>query len=360
MNKIHFIRISSILSILLAIIIPNITKAQNEVSKPKVIKQMPQKGYARVRVKSNTNKLNISIITNRDSLFNNISATNIKDASWSRIIYRKINLNNPDNAVLYYPENPVNGQQNLFCHIFRLLNNNQIKAYEYIDGYEIFNSGHILPFDDLLDKFKINHNKQSNYNNAENYKVENVDIPSNEVKSYYIKEAYYFDLSNSTLARKVIAICPIITEISDYGEELNIPMFWIKFDDIKPYLGSYYVMLSSINNVDNYTLSDYFDLNLYKGDIVKTKNLLNKSINQITTSPDSIKIIQNRIETEIRNFEKAINNEKSTTIVSRDNNKDTLKHNSNSRDKRVIKEINDIPSAVTHINYKSTTRSVRR
>ena len=62
----------------------------------------------------------------------------IGNARWMRIIYRQVDLMKEQNAPLYYPTRPMNGQMNLFSVIFQLLGENKIKAYEYLDGYEEF------------------------------------------------------------------------------------------------------------------------------------------------------------------------------------------------------------------------------
>lgn len=53
------------------------------------------------------------------------------DAAWRRDIFRQINLTKEENAVLYYPITPQEGQMNLFNYLFKLIMRGQIKAYEY-------------------------------------------------------------------------------------------------------------------------------------------------------------------------------------------------------------------------------------
>jgi hypothetical protein len=55
--------------------------------------------------------------------------------------------------------------------------------------------------------------------------INSSDIPSAEVKTYYVKEAWYFDQNNSIYDVKTLAICPIAFLISDFGEQ-RTPMFW--------------------------------------------------------------------------------------------------------------------------------------
>src|SRR5690554_7902057 len=55
----------------------------------------------------NTSELN-SFKSNSNFQLNDI----IENSRWSRIIYRYINLSNPTNAPLYYPETPIEGREN--------------------------------------------------------------------------------------------------------------------------------------------------------------------------------------------------------------------------------------------------------
>jgi len=65
---------------------------------------------------------------------------------WSRIIYRYIDLRKEDNAPLYHPATPTAGKNNLFAMIFRLLQENRVRAYEYLDGREEFTEEYQVRF----------------------------------------------------------------------------------------------------------------------------------------------------------------------------------------------------------------------
>ena len=81
-----------------------------------------------------------SQVTQRMQSFYSDKDESISDADrqWMRVIYRSIDLDKDKNAALYFPEEPIEGQENLFRIIMRLLANNTIPAYEYLDGREIF------------------------------------------------------------------------------------------------------------------------------------------------------------------------------------------------------------------------------
>ncbi|HBJ76862.1 MAG TPA: gliding motility protein GldN, partial [Porphyromonadaceae bacterium] len=119
-----------------------------------------------------------------------------------------------------------------------------------------------------------------------------------------IKERYYFDQRSSQFEVMVEAICPVLHRGDEWGEEeLKYPLFWVKMADLMPYLSNSFIMLSDLNNANHTTLNDYFALHLYKGEIYKTSNLLNRNLTQYCPDETSLSEEQNRIENELKTFE---------------------------------------------------------
>ena len=215
----------------------------------------------------------------------------IGNARWMRIIYRQVDLMKEQNAPLYYPTRPMNGQMNLFSVIFQLLGENKIKAYEYLDGYEEFDEAHLINFKDLLDRFYI----PGRAGEEPTFVINESDIPAADVRSYYVKEAWYFDQNNSAFDVKILAICPILTSTGDMGET-TMPMFWLPYENIRPYISNSYIMTSNMNNAMTFTMDDYFRRRMFEGDIIKTQNLMNLPLQAYCPTPDSLKNEQARIE----------------------------------------------------------------
>lgn len=230
----------------------------------------------------------------------------VGNARWMRVIYREIDLTKEENAPLYYPVHPMNGQMNLFSVIFRLLSEKKIKAYEYLDGYEEFDDSHLVNFKDLLDRFYILYDEVSEKGATDPTCVINEsDIPSEDVKAFYIKEAWYFDQNNSVFDVKTLALCPILTSTGDMGET-TMPMFWLPYENIRPYISNSYIMTSNLNNAMTFTMDDYFRRRMFKGDIIKTQNLMNQPLQAYCPTPDSLKNEQKRIEGQLVAFEESL------------------------------------------------------
>lgn len=230
------------------------------------------------------------------------------DRQWMRVIYRHLDLDSDKNAPLYFPEDIVDGQENLFRIIMRLLANGQIKAYEYLDGREIFNEENEIKVGEMLDRFSIMHtDAKGSTAKQPRYTIHPSDVPTNEVLSYYIIEQWEYDTRANKSRAIVKAICPVLHREGDFGgEAARYPMFWIKFNDIRPWLAQQPIFVDDNNNLPTATYDDFFRLNMYDGDIYKTRNLKNKSMAQLYPDPDRLKHAQDSIQAELENFDKKL------------------------------------------------------
>ena len=247
-------------------------------------------------------KSNANTMTTRAQLSFPTQATMSEDVVWHRDIYREVDLHDDANAGLYYPKEPVGTQMNLFTYIFKLMMRGTIKAYEYrLDGNELFtDSARIKPLQFLKD--------QGIYfeRTDKGVRLEDSDIPSKEVTAYYIKESAYYDQATSTFHTKALALCPIWVEEWG-GESERKPLFWVKYDELAPFLAKQTIMTSNLNNAATMSIDDFFTLNMYKGKIYKTNNMLGESLAKICGNDSSkISAEQRRIEAELKEFESHI------------------------------------------------------
>ena len=226
-----------------------------------------------------------------------------EDVVWRRDIYRELNLEEDANAGLYYPVEPIGSQMNLFTYIFKLMMTGSVKVYEYrLDGNELFNdSSRVKPLQ-FLDNYHIYYER-----NGGKVRLDNSDIPSHEVRGYYLKESAYYDQGTSTFHRKVVALCPIMTREDDFGDgTAKYPLFWVRYDDIAPFLSKQTIMTSNLNNAATMSVDDYFTRNQYKGKIYKTTNMLGRTLAQYCPTDSAMTAEQNKIERELKDFEKNI------------------------------------------------------
>lgn len=245
-------------------------------------------------------------VTERMESFYEHKPVSDADLTWMRVIYRSLDLTKEKNQALYFPEEPTADQESLFRIIMRLLANNQIAAYEYLDGREIFTDQYRIKVKDMLDRFHILYSdaKGSTEKNPK-FTIDESDVPANEVKSYYILEKWEFDRVTNNMKTRVEAICPVLHRSGDFGEEsVKYPMFWIKFDALRPSLSQQYIFTDDDNNLARCSLDDYFNLGMYDGEIYKTRNLRNQSMMQMYPDPDDMKRAQDSIDNRLHNYAK--------------------------------------------------------
>jgi len=236
---------------------------------------------------------------------------------WLREMYRNIDLEKDNNAALYFPVQPTGNRMNLFTTIFKLMADNKITAYNYVlDRQEVFTDSEKVDFENILKKFQILYKKEGTGDNAR-YIVDNSDIPSSEVLIYQIKEGWYFDAATGTYKSQVLALCPLLVR-KDYnvGDITTNPLFWIPYENLRPYLARTMIMTSDYNNVMTYSIDDFFTKSMYKGDIVKTVNLKDQSLaQQVGDDPEKLKHAQDSIENQLKTFRKQLWVQPDTTQV---------------------------------------------
>lgn len=227
-----------------------------------------------------------------------------EEVVWRRDIYRELDLTDDANAGLYFPVEPQGKQLNLFTYIFKLAQNGYIPVYEYpTDGSDNFSGEARVQMQTILDNYHIYYEEQDG-----KLKVDNSDIPSSEVRKFYLKESAYYDQANSSFHIKVLALCPVMLRDDDFGgEATQYPLFWVKYSDLEPFLNRQTVMASSLNNAATMSMDDFFTLNSYRGKIYKTNNAQGKTLIQLCDGDvDKMTAEQKRIEDELAAFHKTI------------------------------------------------------
>ena len=113
---------------------------------------------------------------------------------------------------------------------------------------------------------------------------------------------------------KILALAPILYSTGDMGE-VRMPMFWMPYENIRPYVTTSPIMTSNLNNAKTFTIDDYFRRRMFEGEIVKTVNLMNQTLQGYCPTPDSLKREQERIEGQLVAFEKSLWWQPDTTQV---------------------------------------------
>lgn len=266
---------------------------------------------AKKQQQANPEKKNSSIpqLSVRAQMKNETNTQDLSKATWVREVYRNLDLTKGPNAALYYPVTPIGDRMNLYTMIFKLMANRELVVYQFNEGQDIFTEDMKMTAEDMFERLEIPYTKEGDYLVYDEYS-----IPSNEALGYYVKEAWYFDQSNSVMDIKIVAICPVLYRdaLGDYGisfsggEAIREPQFWIPYENIRPYAARMPIMTSDINNALNKTVDDYFRLRLYDGEIYKATNMTNKVLIEMYKTPEEVEQAQKEIEKQLVDFEKGL------------------------------------------------------
>ncbi len=270
------------------------------------VAQVETGGVVRKRSERDKKKTEKTVgVTDRMQSFYEKKNTHDADLSYMREIYRDLDLTKAENTPLYYPEDVIDGRENLLRVILGAVIDGRIPAYEYLDGREIFTDQYKVKVGEMLDRFGIYYTeaKGSTARNPK-YHIEEADMPTGQVLNYYIIEKWEFDRRSNRMKTRVEAICPVMKRTGDFGGEAKYPMFWVKFDALRPFLAHQYVFVNDDNNIPQYSLDDYFTLGMYEGEIYKTRNLKNLSMAQMYPDEDMRKQAQDSIDNRLKNYGK--------------------------------------------------------
>lgn len=230
--------------------------------------------------------------------------TSDADLAWMRVIYRELDLTKDANTPLYFPDEPMDGQDNLFRIILKRLADGDLQAYEYLDGREQFSDQYVIKVKDMLDRFHVIYTPAKGSSDKKpRFTIDESDIPASEVLTYYIIERWEFDTRSNRMRTVVDAICPVLHRSGDFGgEAVRYPMFWVKMSDLRPYLTTQTIFTSDDNNLATGTYDDYFQQGLYAGSIYKTRNLRNQSLMQQFPDPEDLARAQDSIQHRLESF----------------------------------------------------------
>ena len=106
---------------------------------------------------------------------------------------------------------------------------------------------------------------------------------------------------------KVLALCPILKREDDFGDAAtSYPLFWVRYDDLAPFLTKQTIMTSNLNNAATMSIDDFFTKNMYRGKIYKTTNMLGKTIAQYCPTDSAVAKEQHKIEKQLKDVEQSV------------------------------------------------------
>ena len=313
-------RIQSIIIVLLVLTLTLTAEAQNfdplsatPTDSTRVATELPrQRPTARQRraQKEQEQETQANGVSIRAKNYADQQVKDTETAPWRRIVYRQLSIDSLANAPIFRPVRPSGRLQSLFSLLFKRFNEGSITVYEYEDlGYENLTPERQMRFEDFLDRFGIVYDKDPSQTGNRAFKILPVDIPTQSIRSYYVKEEYYYDVKTSDVSSQIVAICPVMDDEISMEGSVRIPLFWVKYSDLQPYLSQQPVMLSTKNNATTATMDDFFSLNLYRGQISMTLGGETAELNSEmsdSTAMAARQAFSNQIEGELKQFEESL------------------------------------------------------
>lgn len=282
-----------------------------------------QNGIAQIRTET-YNPQSDSIVT---------TTHRVEDVIWSKVIYRVIDMRYKQNFQLYYPTRYDDPD---YRSLFKVI------VDAIVDGMPVYEKrmDHIKPDfttplerKDLPSIFLADDPTADYSEDANHYDIASSDamllhydaandslsfhfypyegFVRNQLK-YIIQEVVFFDRHTSRLYSKITAIAPLQSDkiISRDGsnimQSINESMlFWIAFDDLRPYMNHQFIIPFQ-NETKRVTYDEYFQKRLYTSYILGEGNIYNRMIPEYCTTKEEIEKEQQRIASELMNFEQDI------------------------------------------------------
>lgn len=264
--------------------------------------------------------------TELDALSDTIATVSHRsdDVVWARVVYRVIDLREKQNYRLYFPvrgDNPT--YRSLFQVILEAVVNGDATAYErgrdLVPKYDRMLAPEDLHANTMLPK--IDETDESTYLVDVNplgqpeINMDNYAEYSKDVFKYIIQEVVFFDKHTSRMYTKIIGIAPLYAAspekqaVNNAVQSMQFSiLFWVYFDELRPSLAKQYAV-SDGNEVQRLTYDEFFTQKLYDSYILGDSNMFNRSLldYENLVGPERFKAYvqqeQNRIETELLNFE---------------------------------------------------------
>ena len=134
-------------------------------------------------------------------------------------------------------------------------------------------------------------------------RIDPSDIPTSQILKFYLKEVWYFDKHESNMKVKIIGLCPQRYWTSPSLGEQKAALFWISYDEIRPFLAQQPVVLNSYNNSQRVSFDDMFMKRRFSSYIYKESNIYNRTLIDYCNGVEEVHAEQERIKKEIMNYE---------------------------------------------------------
>ena len=228
------------------------------------------------------------------------------DVTYSKRIWRTIDMREKINLAFYYPLTPTNDRKALIDVIHSALSQGVLTAYDNATFDDEFKS----PMTKSEVEAKFVHwdstHQVPNPNNPDEMIAAplKTTIGAEQTKQYLIKEDWFFDKQRSVLDVRIIGICPQIENRSESGEIRGYArLFWLYYPEARNVFANYEVY-NRKNDEERRTYEDIFWKRQFSSFIYKESNVFDRTIQDVFKSDGITALLESdRIKAELFNWE---------------------------------------------------------
>ena len=211
------------------------------------------------------------------------------DVTWSKLIWRNVDLREKSNHHLYYPTKPMGTRMSLMDLLI-----NHIKPSEN-------NPNPLIVYDDedfkvplKLEEINLRLGAEevtqtiTDFDAITGREFERTETITTEAKpaevlQLLVKEQWYFDRQHSMFRVRILALCPVRISYRKYeaGNETDDlqrrQVFWVPYEDIRPILVQQEVY-NRFNDLNSLSYDDVFLQRLFSGYIYQESNVYDNRI----------------------------------------------------------------------------------